>query len=80
MKKVIYTSQLFYNEETDRCLQFLVDFEALKYYQKRDTAVLKLKKLGGIHAPDTEEARKYRRQIVSANRAIERGGYYAEVV
>lgn len=80
MKKVIYTSPFFRNEETGHCRQFLIDPEGLKYHQKRDTAALMLKKLGGIHAPDTEEARKYRRQILSAKRAIERGGYYAEVV
>ena len=56
---------------------FMVPLEGLKYFQKRDAAVLALKQLGGLNAPDTEEVRKYRRAILSARRAIERNGFYA---
>ena len=80
MKKIVYTSPLFFNEETGRCRQFLIDPAGLKYHQKRDTAVLMLQTLGGINAPDTPEVRKYQRQILSARRAIERGGYYSTPV
>ena len=80
MKKIVYTSPLFFNEETGRCRQFLIDPKGLKYHQKRDQAVLMLQTLGGITAPDTAEVRKYRRQILSAKRAIERNGFYATSV
>jgi len=80
MEKIVYTSPLFYNAETGTKRQFLIAPEGLKYHQKRDAAVLMLQTLGGIHAPDTAEVRKYMRQIRSAKRAIERGGFYATPV
>ncbi len=80
MEKIVYTSPLFYNAETGRNRQFLIAPAGLKYHQKRDAAVLMLQTLGGIHAPDTPEVQKYMRQIRSAKRAIERGGFYATPV
>ena len=80
MKKIVYTSPLFFNPESGHCRQFLIDPAGLKYHQKRDTAVLMLQSLGGINAPDTPEVRKYLKAIRSARRAIEKYGFYSTPV
>lgn len=79
MAKVLYTSPLFH-QTNGKNRQFLIDAEGVKYHRKRDTAVMMIESLGGLNAPWTEEVRKYHRQILSANRAIKRGGYYATFV
>lgn len=76
--KVLYVSPLFSTDDVRR--KFMIDEKGVKYHAKRDAAVLALKELGGIYAPDTEEVRKHRRAILSARRAIERNGYYATPV
>ena len=78
--KVLYTSPLFFNPETGSYRTFWIDAKGLKYHQKRDQAVLKLQKLGGIQAPDTEETRKCIKEIRSAKRAIERNGFFSTTV
>ena len=75
--KVLYTSPLFFNPKTGSYRTFWIDVKGLKYHQKRDNAVLKLQKLGGIQAPDTAETRKCMKDIRSAKRAIERNGYFS---
>ena len=53
---------------------------ALKTYQKRDAALLKLRELGGIAAPFTPEVIKLRQTMMSARRKIEREGWYCQVL
>ncbi len=72
--KVRYVSPVFEGRV------FMVPLEGLKYYQKRDAALLALKALGGIYAPDTAEMRKYHRALMSAKRAIQRNGFFSTTV
>lgn len=67
MNKVLYTSPLMSN--------VLIPQEALSTYKRRDKALLALKKLGGIKAPNTEEVRKLRQTMLNARRKIEREGW-----
>ena len=53
---------------------------ALKTYQKRDAALLKLRELGGIAAPFTPEVIKLRQTMMSARRKIEREGWCCQVL
>lgn len=73
--KVLYISPLFNNGDVPR--KFMIEEKGVKYHAKRDAAVLALKELGGLDAPDTAEVRAHRKAIHSARRAIERNGYYA---
>ena len=59
---------------------FLVPEAAVKTYQRRDTALLKLKALGGIHAPNTPEVRKLRNTMLAARRKIEREQWFCESI
>ena len=56
--------------------KFLVPEAAVKTYQRRDAALLKLKALGGIHAPNTPEVRKLRNTMLAARRKIEREQWF----
>lgn len=76
--KVLYTSPLFTDNGSPR--QFMIPLAGLKYHQKRDAAVLALKELGGIYAPNTPEVMALRKAIISAKRAIERNGFYSTPV
>jgi len=67
MNKVLYTSPLMSN--------ILIPQEALSTYKRRDKALLALKELGGIKAPNTEEVRKLRQTMLNARRKIEREGW-----
>ena len=60
--------------------KFLVPEAAVKTYQRRDTALLKLKALGGIHAPNTQEVRKLRNTMLAARRKIEREQWFCESI
>ena len=68
MEKVRYTSPMFNKV-------FLVPFDAVKTYKKRDAALLALKDLGGLQAPNTEQVRKLRQTMLNARRKIEREGW-----
>ena len=56
--------------------KFLVPEAAVKTYQRRDAALLKLKALGGISAANTPEVRKLRNTMLSARRKIEREQWF----
>ena len=68
MEKVRYTSPMFNKV-------FLVPVDAVKTYKKRDAALLALKDLGGLQAPNTEQVRKLRQTMLNARRKIEREGW-----
>lgn len=68
MEKVRYTSPIFNKV-------FLVPVDAVKTYKKRDAALLALKDLGGVQAPNTEQVRKLRQTMLNARRKIEREGW-----
>ena len=76
--KVLYVSPLFSDGDVRR--RFMIEEKGVKYHAKRDAAVLALKELGGIYAPDTAEVRVHHKAIMSAKRAIERNGFYATPV
>jgi hypothetical protein len=78
MAKVLYVSPLFSTNNESR--KFMIEEKGVKYHAKRDAAVLALKALGGLDAPDTLEVRALRKAILSAKRAIERNGFYSTVV
>ena len=67
--RVIYTSPAVN-------AKFLVPEAAVKTYQRRDVALLKLQALGGIHAPDTLEVRKLRNTMLAARRKIQREQWF----
>lgn len=71
--KVLYTSPL--NDQ-----QFMVPLAGLATYQKRDAALLKMKEMGGIHAPLTPEFLKQHKILMSAKRKIEREGWFCKTV
>ena len=51
---------------------------ALKTYQNRDAALLKMRALGGIAAEPTAEVIKLRAKMLAARRKIEREGWYSQ--
>ena len=67
MNKVLYTSPFMSN--------VFIPQEALSTYKRRDKALLALKELGGINAPNTEKVRKLRQTMLNARRKIEREGW-----
>ena len=73
--KVLYVSPLFSDGDVRR--RFMIEEKGVKHHAKRDAAVLALKELGGIYAPNTPEVMAHRKAIMSAKRAIERNGFYA---
>lgn len=77
--KVTYISPVFTNLDGSPRI-FTIPKVAVKTYQKRDTNLLKLKDLGGIHAPNTNEVRKIRNAMLAAKRKIEREMWYSETV
>lgn len=76
--KVLYISPLFSDGDVRR--KFMIEEKGVKYHAKRDAAVLALRELGGIYAPNTPEVQAHRKAILSAKRAIERNGFYATPV
>ena len=77
--KVTYISPVFTNTDGSPRI-FTIPQIAVKTYTKRDSNLLKLKALGGIHAPNTEEVRKARSAMLAAKRKIEREGWYSQTV
>lgn len=71
MENIVYNSP-FFNTTS------VIPSVALKTYQKRDAALLKLRELGGIAAPFTPEVIKLRQTMMSARRKIEREGWYSQ--
>lgn len=77
--KVLYISPVFNNVDgTPR--KFMIEAAGIKTHKTRDTAVLKMMELGGIHAKDTPETRKLMSAILRAKRKIEKNGWFASVV
>ena len=70
---VLYTSPVFNTK-------VLVPEAAVKTYQRRDAALLKLKALGGIYAPNTPEVRKLRNTMLAARRKIEREHWFCQSI
>ena len=71
MENMVYVSP-FFNTSS------VIPAVALKTYQKRDAALLKLRELGGIAAPFTPEVIKLRQTMMTARRKIEREGWYSQ--
>ena len=93
--KIKYVSPVFLNEDgTNRV--FMIPAEALKTYAKRDTALLAMMRMGGIHhgkptpelirmgkvhiAKPTPEFMAHRRAMLAAKRKIVLEGWYSETV
>lgn len=77
--KVMYTSPVFKNAD-GTLRQFMVPAEGVKTHAKRDSALLAMMALGGIHAQPTAEFMSLRRTMMSAKRKIEREGWFAHPV
>jgi hypothetical protein len=77
--KVLYTSPVFKNADTSG-RQFMIPVDAVKTYAKRDTALLAMIAMGGIHATPTPEFMAHRKAMLSAKRKIEREGWYSEPI
>ena len=77
--KVLYTSPVFKNSDKSG-RQFMIPVDAVKTYAKRDTALLAMIALGGIHATPTPEFMAHRKAMLSAKRKIERQGWYSESI
>ena len=75
--KVVYTSPVFKNSD-GTLRQFMVPAEAVKTHAKRDSALLAMLALGGIHAQPTAEFMSLRRTMLSAKQKIEREGWFAQ--
>ena len=71
MENVVYTSP-FFNTSS------VIPAVALKTYQKRDAALIKMRALGGISAGATPEMIKLRARMLAAKRKIEREGWYSQ--
>ena len=68
--RVVYVSAALSNR------RFLVPKAAVKTYQRRDAALLRLQELGGIAAPFTAEVGELRQTMLAARRKIEREGWH----
>lgn len=77
--KVLYTSPVFKNADGSG-RQFMIPLAAIKTYAKRDTALLAMTALGGIHAELTPEFLAHRKAMMAAKRKIEREGWFCEIV
>lgn len=77
--KALYISPVFNNVDgTPR--KFMIEAAGIKTHMARDTAVLKMMELGGIHAKDTPETRKLIAAIRRAKRKIEKEGWFSTPV
>ena len=77
--KVLYTSPVFKNIDGSG-RQFMVPADAIKTYAKRDSALLAMIALGGIHATPTPAFMAHRKSMMSAKRKIEREGWFCDTV
>ena len=74
MMKVVYTSP-FFNTSS------VIPAVALKTYQKRDAALIKIRELGGISASYKDpQVIKLRARMLAAKRKIEREGWHCVAV
>ncbi len=71
MENIVYVSP-FFNTSS------VIPAVALKTYQKRDAALIKMRALGGISAGATPEMIKLRAKMLAAKRKIEREGWYSQ--
>ena len=71
MENIVYVSP-FFNTSS------VIPAVALKTYQKRDAALIKMRALGGISAGATPEMIKLRARMLAAKRKIEREGWYSQ--
>lgn len=77
--KVLYTSPVLKNANgTGR--QFMIPVNAVQTYAKRDSALLVMMEMGGIHAQLTPQFIAHRKAMMSAKRKIEREGWFSELV
>lgn len=77
--KVMYTSPVFKNAD-GTLRQFMIPAVSVKTYTKRDSALLAMMALGGIHAQSTVEFMAHRKIMMAAKRKIEREGWFAHPV
>jgi hypothetical protein len=77
--KVLYTSPVFKNADGSS-RQFMIPVKAVQTYAKRDSALLVMTQMGGIHAKLTPEFIAHRKSMMSAKRKIEREGWFCEMV
>jgi len=56
---------------------FTIPAVALATYTKRDSALLKMIEMGGIHAKSTTEFMKIRSKMLAAKRKIQREGWFS---
>jgi hypothetical protein len=77
--KIEYTSLVFKNADGSG-RKFMIPSDALSTYLNRDTALLAMVDLGGIHATPTQEFMALRRKMLSAKRKIERNGWHCSMV
>jgi hypothetical protein len=77
--KVLYTSPVFKNIDGS-ARQFMIPVKAVQTYSKRDSALLVMIAMGGIHAKLTPEFIAHRKAMMSAKRKIEREGWFCETV
>jgi hypothetical protein len=77
--KVMYTSPVFKNADGS-ARQFMIPVKAVQTYSKRDSALLVMIAMGGIHAKLTPEFIAHRKSMMSAKRKIEREGWFSEMV
>jgi hypothetical protein len=76
---VLYTSPIF-KQANGSLRQSWIPLRALDTYERRDAAILQLKALGGIDAPDTEETRKLIKVIRATKRKIDREMWFSRSV
>ena len=72
MENIVYVSP-FFNTSS------VIPAVALKTYQKRDAALIKMRALGGISASYKDpQVIKLRARMLAAKRKIEREGWYSQ--
>jgi hypothetical protein len=75
----VYVSPVFKDHHGQQRM-FKIPVEAWSTYSTRDTALLALMELGGIHAKPTPEFMKIRSKMMAAKRKIERKGWQSTVI
>lgn len=77
--KALYVSPLFSSLD-GAPRKFMIDVAGIKSHASRDAAVMKMMKLGGIHAKDTPEVRKLTGTIRRAKSKIQKNGWFSTPV
>ena len=75
----MYTSPVFKNADGSG-RKFMIPAKAVQTYSKRDSALLVMIEMGGIHAKLTPEFIAKRKAMMSAKRKIAREGWFCELV